>query len=170
MKIFTLQFRALLFTVLVFSFHAAVAQVKADDPIFAKMADMDRLLFSEGFNNCNYAVLERILAPDLEFYHDKGGMQDKAQFIEATKKNICNSAEGKITRKPVQGSMEVYAMEKNGLLYGAYVTGSHDFYLTQTGKAARKTGTAKFTCLWLLNDKKEWILKRVVSYNHKAAD
>lgn len=170
MKIFTRQFQALLFTVLVFSFNSAVAQVKADDPIYAKMADMDRLLFSEGFNNCNYTVLERILAADLEFYHDKGGMQDKVQFIEATKKNICNSPEGKITRKLVQGSMEVYAMEKNGLLYGAFVTGSHDFYLAPTGKAAKKTGTAKFTCLWLLNEKKEWILKRVVSYDHKASN
>lgn len=146
------------------------AQVKTDDPLYKEMQRMDNLLFEEGFNNCNYKNLEDILAPDLEFYHDNGGMQNKQEFIEATRKNICGSAYGKITRKAVAGSGEVFPLYKNEVLYGVFVTGSHEFFIQPTGKAVQKTGVAKFSCLWLLNDKKQWLLKRVISYDHKPVN
>lgn len=146
------------------------AQLQHTDPLYAQMVQMDSLLFGQGFNNCNYKMLEDILAPDLEFYHDKGGIQNKKEFIEATRKNICGSAEGKITRKPVEGSIEVFPLYKNGVLYGVYETGAHEFFMQPVDNAIRKTGIARFSCLWLLNDKKQWILKRVVSYDHKAAE
>nr|WP_322626215.1 nuclear transport factor 2 family protein [uncultured Flavobacterium sp.] len=146
------------------------AQIKTDDPLYKELQRMDNLLFEEGFNNCNYKTLEDILAPDLEFYHDNGGMQNKQEFIDATRKNICGSAYGKITRKAVAGSVEVFPLYKNGEIYGVLQNGIHEFYIQPTGKAVQKTGMARFSCLWLLNDKKQWILKRVMSYDHKAAN
>lgn len=146
------------------------AQESQQSDLHLKIIKMDSLLFEEGFNNCNFKILEEILAPDLEFYHDKGGIQDKQEFIEASRNNICNSPNGKITRKIVPGSIEVFAMEKDGKLYGALQTGTHEFFIQPPGGKVLKTGVAKFTCLWLLNEKQQWVLKRVYSYDHKPSE
>jgi hypothetical protein len=154
-----------------FTFGTTIsAQVKEDNPLFIEITKMDKLLFEQGFNDCNYKVLEDILAPDLEFYHDKGGVQNKTEFITATKNNICGSAEGKITRQAVAGSTKVFPLEKNGVLYGAFQTGEHEFFMQPAGQQIKKTGRARFSCLWLLNSKKQWILKRAVSYDHQPAN
>lgn len=145
------------------------AQVKTPSELFLTAQKMDSLLFTEGFNNCKYEVLGDILADDLEFYHDKGGIQNKEEFIVATKNNICGSKDGKITRRLVAGSMEVFPLEKNGQLYGVLHTGLHEFYMQEPGNKTHKTGTAKFSCLWILTPEKMWKLKRVFSYDHKAA-
>lgn len=147
-----------------------LAQVAKTSELYLSIQKMDSLLFTEGFNNCNYAALENVLANDLEFYHDKGGTQNKKEFIEATKNNICNSKNGKITRRAVAESIEVFPLEKNNELYGVLQTGLHEFYIKETGKKTIKTGVAKFSCLWLLTPEKKWKLKRVFSYDHKAAD
>ncbi|WP_237421162.1 nuclear transport factor 2 family protein [Flavobacterium sp. Sd200] len=131
---------------------------------------MDSLLFAEGFNKCNYKILDQILADDLEFYHDKGGIKNKKEFIDATRNNICNSPNGKITREVVKGSTEVYPLEKNGKIYGFLQNGLHEFYIQEPGKKLYKTGRAKFSCLWLLATNGSWKLKRVFSYDHQASE
>ncbi|MFP9099190.1 nuclear transport factor 2 family protein [Flavobacterium sp. RHBU_24] len=152
-------------------FYSSVvtAQEYKESELYQKIIKMDSLLFDQGFNNCNYAVLQEILAGDLEFYHDKGGVQNKKEFIAATQKNICNSPYGKITRKAVAESIEVCPMEKDGVMYGALETGTHEFYIQEPGKPVTKTGSAKFTCLWILEGNSNWKLKRVFSYNHQPA-
>ncbi|MEQ8523163.1 hypothetical protein [Gracilimonas sp.] len=60
-------------------------------------------------------------------------------------------------------------MKDNGELYGAIQRGEHEFYILEPGKEMYKTGFARFTHLWLLEDG-EWILKRVLSYDHKDPD
>jgi Domain of unknown function (DUF4440) len=160
----------LILTCLIFNFLSTFAQESLQSTLHLQIVKMDSLLFEEGFNNCDFKVLEEILSPDLEFYHDKGGVQNKTEFITASRNNICNSPNGKITRKAVPGSIQVFAMENNGALYGALQTGTHEFFMQPPGQKVQKTGIAKFTCLWLLNDKKEWILKRVFSYDHKPAE
>lgn len=161
------NFLKLRYCFIVLLFASANAQVKNSSELFLTAQKMDSLLFIEGFNKCNYNILEQILADDLEFYHDKGGIQNKKEFIEATKNNICNSPEGKITRRAVTGSIEVFPLEKNGVIYGFLQTGLHEFYMQEPGKKIHKTGTAKFSCLWLKN-KENWKLKRVFSYDHKG--
>ncbi|MDH6250555.1 hypothetical protein M2347_000282 [Chryseobacterium sp. H1D6B] len=44
--------------------------------------------------------------------------------------------------------------------------GNHEFFRLNKGKW-NKTGRAKFTHLWILEDGK-WKLKRVLSYDHKS--
>ncbi|WP_116788929.1 nuclear transport factor 2 family protein [Flavobacterium psychrotrophum] len=153
-----------------FSIGFMNAQERKGSDLYLKAIKMDSLLFDQGFNNCNYKILDNILADDLEFYHDKGGIQNKKEFIDATRNNICNSPDGKITRRIVAGSIEVCAMEKNGVVYGALETGEHEFYMQEPGKSAYKTGRAKFTCLWVIDTKGSWKLKRVFSYNHQPAE
>lgn len=151
-------------------FLSTSAQENPQSALHLQIIKMDSLLFNEGFNNCDFKILEEILSPDLEFYHDKGGIQNKKEFIDASRSNICNSPNGKISRKAVPGSIQVFPMEKNGVLYGALQTGTHEFFIQPPGEKTQKTGVAKFTCLWLLNDKKQWLLKRVFSYDHKPAE
>ena len=145
-----------------------LAQVSRTSELFVTMKKMDSLLFDEGFNNCNSKVLESILAEDLEFYHDLGGMQNKKEFVDAMRINICSNPNGKITRRLVPGTEEVYELLKNGVVYGAIQNCIHEFYIQEPGKQKHITGIAKGSCLWLLQNG-EWKLKRVFSYDHKAA-
>lgn len=118
----------------------------------------------ETYNTCNLEKSKTFFSDDLEFYHDKGGlMKGVDKLMEAMKNNICNDSNRKVLRKPVTGSFKVYPLDG----YGAILTGDHDFYIVENGKE-KKTGTAKFTHVWLLKDG-YWKMARVLSYDHKAA-
>ena len=64
--------------------------------------------------------------------------------------------------------MEVFPLctDNKQKLYGAIQNGIHDFYQQEKGEKARKTNTAKFTHLWIIEDG-DWKLKRVLSYDHQ---
>lgn len=157
-----------LFSLLLFPL-AVKAQVNPESELYQALAQKDSLLFVEGFNKCHQEKFEGLLAEDLEFYHDTGGYQDRAAFFEAFNNNICSGKPAKPIRKLVPGTLEVYPLKNNGVLYGAIQKGDHEFYIREDGKEIYKTGMAKFTHLWLLNEEGDWMLKRVLSYDHKAA-
>lgn len=118
----------------------------------------------EAYNTCNLEKSKTFFTDDLEFYHDKGGlMKGVDKLMEAMKNNICNDPKHKVLRKPVAGTFKVYPLDG----YGAILTGDHDFYIVENGKE-KKTGTAKFTHVWLLKDG-YWKMARVLSYDHKSA-
>ena len=128
---------------------------------------MDSLIFDVGFNRCELGVYDKIISEDLEFYHDQGGITNsRTEFIETAKKNICSNADQKPIRKLVKGSMEVYPLSSNGELYGAIQNGVHEFFIKEPDKEMYKTSEAKFTHVWLLKGD-QWILKRVLSFDHK---
>ncbi|MBO9620040.1 MAG: nuclear transport factor 2 family protein [Niabella sp.] len=145
---------------------SSFAQVSDSSALFKTMQHMDSLLFETGFNKCQVSVYDNIVSDDLEFYHDVGGITSgKAAFKASIQNNICNNSD-KPKRKLVEGSMKVYPLYKNQQLYGAIQEGDHDFFILSNGQY-KKSGTAKFTELWLLENN-EWKLKRVLSFNHKA--
>ncbi|WP_432410824.1 nuclear transport factor 2 family protein [Rasiella sp. SM2506] len=145
------------------------AQVEKTSELYLQMKQMDSIVFDAGFNNCDLIGLELILSEDLEFYHDIGGIQDKAEFMEAIAKNICGNPSGKLTRELIKGSLEVFPLKNNTILYGAYVNGEHEFFRKETDKKLLKTGYAKFSSYYeLQND--AWKLKRVFSFDHKTAN
>lgn len=147
----------------------AISQVETTSGLFMQMKRLDSILFEEGFNNCNLKDLETVLAEDLEFYHDVGGTQDKKEFLEAMAKNICGNHSLKITRELIEGSLEVFPLKNNDSLYGALVNGAHEFFRKESGGEIEKTGYARFTSYYeLLNN--VWKLKRVFSFDHKAAE
>ncbi|SJZ63107.1 nuclear transport factor 2 family protein [Sediminibacterium ginsengisoli] len=140
----------------------SIAQVSKTDTLYKKVTALDSLVFTEGFNRCNLGVYDNIIAEDLEFYHDKGGITSgKAAFVASVKNNICNS---KTPVKRTLDSMQVYTMQGNGQLYGAVQEGIHSFYHWGNNTWV-KSGDARFLHVWLL-DKGSWLLKRVVSYDH----
>ncbi len=95
-------------------------------------------IWEDSYNNCRLDVQQEIIAEDLEFYHDIGGLlTSKTQLIEALKNNIC----GKVKRELLRGSVEVYPIEG----YGAVQFGYHRFISdNQQGKAR----FSRFVHLW----------------------
>lgn len=146
----------------------ATANTEENKKLYSQFVELDNILFEESFNKCNEEVLPPLITSDFEFYHDIAGIQDKNEFLRAVKNNICSNPDKKPIRKLVPGSMEVFPLNNNGVLYGVIQRGVHEFYIKEPGKKIYKTGIAKFTHLWLLQDGK-WQLKRVLSFDHQPA-
>lgn len=144
----------------------ASAQVPKNSELFLALQKHDSLFFERCFNRCDYAYMEKMTHKDLVFYHDRGGIQDKKKFLERTRQNLCSDSSKKPIRKVRKESLEVFPLYDNGVLYGVVQNGIHDFYIREPGKDDAYTGTAKFTHVYLLENK-EWILKEVLSFDHK---
>lgn len=139
------------------------AQVDKNTQLYKTLKSKDSIIFERSFNNCELEKLEPIIAENFEFYHDVAGIQNREQFINAVKNNICSNP-GNHTRQLVENSLEVYPLNNNGKLYGAIQRGKHTFQEKQNS-VLKTVGIANFTHLWLLENN-EWKLKRVLSYNH----
>lgn len=146
--------------------HCIDAQVAKSSELFQALKKQDSIFFERSFNLCDLAYLSKAIHPDLVFYHDQGGIQNRAQFMEAVQNNICGDSTRKPIRKVVKESLEVFPMYNNGVLYAALQTGVHDFYIREKNKPDQHTSRARFTHLYLL-EKGEWLLKEVLSYDHR---
>lgn len=143
------------------------AQVADTSALYKAIKTGDSLIFDIGFNTCNLAPYNDIFADDFRFYHDKGGITfGKAAFIESMQTGICKQ-ENKLERFLVPGTMKVFPLANNGVLYGAIENGDHAFYITEKGKPRYQTGVARFTIVWLLVDGK-WKATEALSYDHRA--
>ena len=130
----------------------------------AKIISLDAEAF-EAYNTCNLEAFKVYFTNDLEFYHDKGGFSSGIdKLLEGMRNNICNDPNRKVVRKPIDNTFTVYPLDG----YGAILTGDHAFYAVENG-TEQKTGTAKFTHVWLLKDG-AWKMARVLSYDHKSAE
>ncbi|WPO83495.1 serine hydrolase [Chryseobacterium sp. JJR-5R] len=142
------------------------AQIDKNSPLFTELKKQDSLFFERGFNNCDMSYLEKSVAGDLKFYHDKGGFQDKQLFLERTRQNICSNPDQKPIRKVVENSLEVFPLYNNGNLYGAIQSGEHRFYIREKNKEDVLGGQARFTTVWLKKDG-NWMMSDVLSYDHQ---
>lgn len=141
------------------------AQVADTSALYRTLKANDSLLFERGFNHCDMQQFENLVADDLEFYHDKGGItRGKPAFIATIRNNICNQGH-KPVRVLTPGSLEVFPLTNNGVLYGAIQTGLHSFRDSQGGQPEAATSEARFTHLWLLQQG-HWKLARALSYDH----
>lgn len=126
-----------------------------DADLPALIAQLDRQHF-EAFNHCDIATLDALYAPDVEFFHDLSGrILNHDQFIQAVRKNIC----GKVQRRLIDGTMEVYPMAK----VGALQTGRHCFAEVSKPDCIQQ---GRYTILWRF-DGKRWQIARVFSYDHR---
>jgi hypothetical protein len=124
--------------------------------LFREIAKMDSILFT-AFNNRDTTQFKKMLATDLEFYHDKGGLtgfDHTVEFLRSTAK-----ANNGLRRELVKGSLEVYPIPG----YGAMEIGSHQFCHMENGQ--QDCGIFKFVHIWQKKDG-NWMLSRVVSYGH----
>lgn len=159
--------RFLSLTVALFLMVLAKAQIAKNADLFLALKQQDSIFFERSFNLCDFDYLNNAVHKDLVFYHDKSGVQNKAIFLDNTKKYICGDTVRKPIRKVVAESLEVFPLYNNGVLYGAIQTGIHDFYISEKNKPDLYTNRAKFTHLYLL-DSGKWMLKEVLSFDHQV--
>ena len=133
-------------------------QTAAADPLFQKIVALDAELFG-AVNACNLEKVASLFSPDVEFYHDRGGVTlGRQAVVDSIRANLC----GKRRRDLVAESTEVHPMDN----YGALQIGVHLF--CEPGEKpclAGKSGAAKFIHLWH-NENGIWRITRVLSYDH----
>jgi Domain of unknown function (DUF4440) len=156
----TLALRALLLAVLIATplayIHAQAAP--APETLFQTIQSLDAQLF-DAYNQCDLQKFGALLADDLEFYHDKGGLSlGRQALVDGVKKNIC----GKVRRELVPGTLEVYSIAN----YGAVETGVHRFH-HPGHENTEGVGEAKFVHLWRYKDG-VWQITRAISFDHHA--
>jgi hypothetical protein len=145
---------------------ATFGQVEKTSELYKTIKDKDSLLFNLGFNNCDIKQFDNLVSENFEFYHDQAGITNsKAEFISGIQNGLC-----KLPYKPkrvlAENKMEVYPLEKNGVLYGAIQTGIHNFYAVEESKSEYLTSIAKFTHVWILENR-DFKLTKGLSYDHK---
>lgn len=122
------------------------------------IARMDSLMFA-AFNEHNLEKLKTFFSEDLEFYHDKGGVDNYLQTMEKFRTLFANNRNTGLRRDIVKESLEVYPVKD----YGAVETCLHRFCHVENGKD--DCGTFKNIMIWQRKNG-EWKVTRVVSYGH----
>ena len=113
---------------------------------------MDTTFFN-AYNTCDLEKQKEIYNTTIEFFHDKTGLEtSKQNVLASTKKYIC----GKVTRKLINGSIEVYPIHS----YGAIEIGYHKFYNNKEPNAISKA--SKFIIMWK-KEKNNWNITKVIS-------
>lgn len=146
------------------AYAASSSRARAEAPVqpntlFETVSALDTAAF-ESFNKCSAPEqLQRhagYFAPDVEFYHDTGGVTwSREQMLANTEKFVC----GKFRRELVPGSLKVFPIKD----FGAIAQGEHRFCQFKTGDCE---GLADFLIVWR-NQEGKWEMTRVVSYGHR---
>lgn len=143
-----------------------IPQLASAQEVEATLRQFDAAYW-QAYNSCDVATMEKMSADDLEFYHDQGGvMKGVPAFAAAMKNNICGNPNNKVRREAVAGTIRVFPMQDKGKLYGAVMSGEHQFYNASKGVETQGS-RARFTHMLLLKDG-AWKVSRVLSYDHVA--
>jgi len=142
---------------------AWVLALAAAGPVVAQTGDdlgvqgeqLDARLFA-AYNACDLEAFGDLLAEDIEFFHDKGGLMTGRQVVvDAVQANIC----GKVRRELVPSTLASFPMDG----YGMVQLGAHRFCTIDTGTC---TGSGRFVHLWQRQGDR-WRATRIISYDHQ---
>lgn len=127
--------------------------------LFDTVAALDTAVF-DAFNHCSDpAQLQRhasYFAPDVEFYHDTGGVTwTRKAMLANTANNVC----GHFRRELVPGTLKVYPIRD----FGAIEQGVHRFCQLKTNACE---GMADFVIVWR-HEGGTWQITRALSYGHR---
>jgi hypothetical protein len=126
-------------------------------------------VFWDAYNRCDVEKMSEFFWPDFEFYHDKGGLTVGLDaFVAALKTGLCGKPNYLLRREAIADTVKVYPLRKNGVTYGAVISGDHYFYINDNGKPEYRDGVAKFFHVWLVKHG-TWKMARVISYDHRDA-
>lgn len=124
--------------------------------------------FWNAYNACDTEAQRLFFTDDVEFYHDKGGPTFGADaLIETIRNNLC-SGSTRVRREAIESTVHVFPLRREGVVYGAIMSGDHRFYGRAPDRPEAVDGVARFTHLWLLKDGR-WRIARVLSYDHGPA-
>lgn len=132
----------------------------ADDGVLAADA-----AFWRAFNQCDAEAMGKLLADDIEFYHDRTGLtQGRRAVVRSLMKGPCGTPGLHVRREVVADSVAVDPVPD----HGAIVTGIHRFYARQGHATERLDGGARFAVVWHKTGRR-WEMRRVLSYAHRPA-
>ena len=139
----------------------AAAAETTRDPLFERVSALDSAAFA-ALNSCDQpGQLQKhasYFSETVEFYHDNGGVTwNRKDMLANTEKYVC----GNFRRELVPGSLRVYPIKD----FGAIETGVHKFCQFKSGICE---GEADFLIVWH-QDGAQWLITRVMSYGHRAA-
>lgn len=143
------------------------AQSEPGSDLYKQIAERDHRLFEQGFNGHDIVPFQDLISKNFEFYHDTAGLTPSKDAFLSDIEHGLFALSYRARRQLVPGTLEVFPLEKNGLIYGAVETGEHRFFAKESGKSEYFTSQARFTHLWLLEDG-SWKLSRVLSYDHQT--
>ncbi|MFV8270832.1 nuclear transport factor 2 family protein [Flavobacterium sp. GT2N3] len=141
-------------------FNAVTAQEKKVAPtpaeLYQEIKQMDEIMF-EAFNKKDFEKFKSLFTEDLEWFQDNDGLLSYDTVFTNFSNMFTN--ENKLTRKLVNGTLEVHPIKN----YGAIEIGVHEFRHMENGK--EEIGTFKFLMIWKKQDN-QWKIARVISYDH----
>ena len=142
------------------------AALLADTETTATITRHDATIFEAAFGTCDGEALRRVMADDLEFYHDKYGLIASSldEFLGGTLPDCERRKSGEqpyLERRLDAGSMVVRRIGDDAVMQ----TGSHSFWPREPGQDIRKVETGLFTHIWVKTDG-DYKIKRVISYDH----
>jgi hypothetical protein len=140
----------------------------APDAVTGAVLERDRAFWA-AYNRCDVPAMADFFTEDIEFYHDRGGATiGHAPFVAELRNGLCGNPDSRLRRDAVEGTVKLYPMKKNDVVYGAVLSGEHVFYVVDKGKEPRLDGRGRFTHLWLVKDG-VWRMSRVLSFDHGPA-
>src|SRR5215213_5756484 len=133
------------------------------------IARADAELFTLYFERCDASRMRAMVTPDVEFYHDKGGViaHDSAGLVaDYVKECEARKAPGswRSRRELVRSSLAVDPVPG----FGAIETGEHLFFERKGDGPEKLAGRARFAIVWRL-DPDGWKMSRALSYSHAPA-
>ena len=161
---------AIRLSTLVLVLGAALHSTAADAPGDVSGAVLQRDgLFWKAYNACDVKGMGEFFTEDVEFYHDRGGATlGHPALVAALREGLCSNPNSTLRREAVDGTVHVFPLKKNDVVYGAILSGEHVFYVKEKGKPEFLDGRAKFTDLWMLKDG-VWKMSRILSFDHGPA-
>jgi len=130
---------------------------KATLALRAEIAAADARMF-DAFNAHDLDAMMALFADSVEFYHDKGGLQSKADLRTGFRSLFARN-DG-LRRDLLTESFEVHPIGT----WGAMSAGKHRFCHKENG--ADDCGTFKFLMVWQKDAAGTWQVTRAVSYDH----
>lgn len=129
-----------------------------DKALTKEIHQLDSLMF-DALNRQDLEGAMFYFDKDLEFYHDKGGLDNYEQTKIKLARLFENNRNNNFRRTLVPGSMEVYPVPG----YGAIESCLHRFCHIENGKD--DCGTFKNVMVWKKTSE-GWKVTRVLSYDH----
>ncbi len=150
---------------IIFNLLSVLAVIAAGAPPADDSVLIADAAFWRAFNQCDAATMGKLLADDVEFYHDKTGLtQGKKAVVRSLMKGPCGTPGLNVRREIVAASVTVDPVPG----HGAIVSGVHSFYAKQGDAAEQLDGHARFSIVWRKMGAR-WEMRRVLSYAHCPA-
>ncbi|GAA4720216.1 nuclear transport factor 2 family protein [Sphingomonas lutea] len=148
---------------------AASVEVPSQPALSQIIAARDAEFFALFFEGCDPVRLRKMIADDVEFYHDKGGLLfTNAESMVADYAKNCAARQQpdawRSRRELVRSSLHVDPVPR----HGAFEVGEHVFHERKGSGPEKLVGRGRFAIIWKL-DGGTWKLSRALSFAHGSA-